>query len=111
MSPCEYLGCQTAFPVSADIVDGETATLNIDIDTGIRSPVGQSEAYELYQDLRATGASVEVGGPIGQVFFSVPGQALTIDGSNVQVFEYSGPEEAQDDAAQVAPDGSSVGPT
>ena len=108
---CEYLGCRTAFPVSVDIVDGETATLNIDIDTGIRSPAGQSEASLLYQDLRAAGASVEVGGPIGQVFFSVPGQVLTIDGADVQVFEYPGPEEAQRDAALVAPGGSSVGTT
>jgi hypothetical protein len=111
MSPCEYLGCQGAFPVSVDILDGETATLNIDIDTGIRSPVGQSEAYDLYQALRATGASVEVGGAIGQVFFSVPGQALTIDGTDVQVFEYPSADEAQTDADQVAPDGGLVGPT
>lgn len=111
MSPCEYLGCQTTFPITVDIVDGETATLNIDIDTGIRSPVGQSEAFDLHQALRATGASVEAGGAIGQVFFSVPGQVLTIDGTDVQVFEYPTPEEAQDDADQVAPDGSSVGPT
>ncbi len=111
MSPCEYLGCQAAFPVSVDIMDGETTTLNIDIDTGIRSPVGQSEAYDLYQALRATGVSVKVGGAIGQVFFSVPGQVLTIDGTDVQVFEYPGPAEAQSDADQVAPDGGSIGPT
>ena len=40
LDTCEYLGCDEAFPVSVDIREGETATLNIDIDTGIRSPVG-----------------------------------------------------------------------
>ena len=94
-----------------DIVDGETTTLNIDIDTGIRAIVGQSEADELYEALRAAGASVEVGGPMSQEFFSVPGQVLTINGTGVQLFEYAGPEEAQRDAAQVAPDGGSVGTT
>lgn len=111
MSPCEYLGCESAFPLTVDIVDGETTTLNIDIDTGIRAVTRQSEADELHEALRAAGASVEVGGPMRQEFFGVPGQVLTINGTDVQVFEYAGPEEAQADAAQVAPDGSSVGLT
>ena len=44
MGLCDYLGCDRAFPIDVEIKDGETTTLNIDIDTGIRSPVGQSEA-------------------------------------------------------------------
>ena len=40
LDPCEYPGCDGAFPVSIDIGEGEPAILNIDIDTGIRSPVG-----------------------------------------------------------------------
>ena len=108
---CEYLGCQGAVPVSVEIRDGETSTLNIDIDTGIRSPVGVSEAYQLSEDLSATGASVEVGGLIGQSFFSVPGQLLTVNGIEVQVYEYPGLEEVERDAAQVSPDGRTVGQT
>ena len=108
---CEYLGCQGTFPVSVEIRDGETSTLNIDIDTGIRSPVGASEAYRLSEDLRAAGASVDVGGPIGQSFFGVPGQLLTVNGIVVQVYEYPGLEDAERDAAQVSPDGHTVGLT
>ena len=37
--------------------------------------------------------------------------AYVVEGADVQVFEYPGPQEAQSDADQVAPDGSSVGPT
>ena len=43
---CEYLGCQGVFPLSVEIRDGATSTLNIDIDTGIRSAVGASEAFK-----------------------------------------------------------------
>jgi hypothetical protein len=111
IDPCEYLGCLGAFPVSVEIGDGETYILNIDIDTGIRSPVGASQAQKLSADLRAAGASVEVGGAIGQSFFSVPGQALTVNGIEFQVYEYPGPDEAERDAAQVSPDGSTVGMT
>ena len=108
---CEYLGCRGVFPLSVEIRDGETSTLNIDIDTGIRSAIGGSEAYRLSEDLRAAGASVEVGGPIGQSFFSKPGQLLTVNGIEIQVYEYPGPEEARRDASQVSPDGGTVGLT
>ena len=47
---CEYLGCQSVFPVTVEIRDGETSTLNIDIDTGIRSAVEASEAYRLSEE-------------------------------------------------------------
>ena len=112
VTDCEFLGCQNALPVLIDIRDRETATLNIDIDTGIRSPVGGPTAYlQLSENLRATGASVEAGTSILQPFFSVPGRLLTVNESDVQVFEYPSLEEAERQAAQVAPDGSSVGTT
>ena len=38
LGSCDYLGCTDAFPVSVEIREGETATLHIEIDTGIRSP-------------------------------------------------------------------------
>ena len=37
LDSCEYLGCDEAFPSSVEIGEGETATLSIQIDTGIRS--------------------------------------------------------------------------
>jgi hypothetical protein len=40
LSTCEHLGCSSSLPVEIAITKGETYELNIDIDTGIRSPVG-----------------------------------------------------------------------
>ena len=36
VSNCIFLGCKSSLPVTVTIVSGETAVLNIDIDTGIR---------------------------------------------------------------------------
>ena len=52
---------------------------------------------------------MEVGGPISQSFIGVPGQLLTVNGIEIQVYEYPGPEEAMHDASQVTPDGGAVG--
>ena len=113
LTDCEFLGCRDALPVPVEIRDGETATLNIDIDTGIRSPVGGgSQTFQqLLQMLSAAGALVEAGDPVTQPFFSAPGRSMIVNGEDVQVFEYQSVEEADHDAAQVAPDGGSVGPT
>ncbi len=40
LSTCEHLGCSSSLPVEIVIKKGETYELNINIDTGIRSPVG-----------------------------------------------------------------------
>ena len=61
--------------------------------------------------LQSTGASTTEGDPITQPFLNVPGKRLTVNGSEVQVFEYSDPDEAQVEAAKVAPGGDSVGTT
>ena len=61
--------------------------------------------------LQSTGASTTEGDPITQPFFNVPGKRLTVNGSEVQVFEYADPDEAQVEAAKVAPGGDSVGTT
>ncbi len=42
LDPCEHLGCSGTLPVQIEIIPGETYTLNINIDTGIRSPVRPS---------------------------------------------------------------------
>ena len=110
LTDCDFLGCARALPMSFEIRDGEPATLNIDIDTGIRAPVQGPNAYlQLFESLRAAGAAVATGEPITQPFFSVPGRFLGVNGSDVQVFEYPSIKEAQSEADQVAPDGSSVG--
>jgi hypothetical protein len=59
--------------------------------------------------LRAAGATVEPNGEITQPFFTPTGQAITVNRADVQVFEYPGEALAASEAAQVAPDGGSIG--
>jgi hypothetical protein len=63
----------------------------------------------LMQRLRAAGATADPVGRIDQPFFSVAGKALTVDGEDVQVFEYATAAAAEGDARRVSPDGSAIG--
>lgn len=36
VQPCEFLGCRFSLPVPITVIEGQTATVDIDIDTGIR---------------------------------------------------------------------------
>ena len=63
----------------------------------------------LVDNLRTAGATVEPAGEIIQDFFSVKGQAIKVDGEDVQVFEYSSEAAAETEAAFISPDGSSIG--
>ncbi|MFC1923594.1 SH3 domain-containing protein, partial [Chloroflexota bacterium] len=58
-----------------------------------------------------SGATIGQEGEVEQHFFSVTGQVISVNGETVQVFEYSDVAQADDEAAQVAPDGSSIGTT
>ena len=66
---------------------------------------------EFTDALRLAGQSVEVGDPVEQPFFSVPGQVIVVNGEDVQVFEYPDSAAAAAEAAQISPDASSVGTT
>ena len=68
-----------------------------------------SDLEDFIEELRGRGAEVSHSDKINQPFFSVEGQILTIDGADVQVFEYATEKAAEDDALQVSPDGSSIG--
>lgn len=71
---------------------------------------GPVENYvSLVDTLRAAGAEVEPGDTVEQAFFSVTGQIIKINSTDVQVFEYESAEAMEADAAQVAPDGGSIG--
>ena len=59
--------------------------------------------------LRAEGATAEVVDSISQDFFNVEGQIITVNGADVQVFEYESAEAMENEASQVAPDGGSIG--
>lgn len=63
----------------------------------------------LVDALRAEGVTVEPAGTISQPFFSVEGQAITVNGEQVQVFEFADAAAASAAAQDVSPDGSSVG--
>ena len=63
----------------------------------------------LTDNLRDAGATVEPDGEIIQDFFSIKGQAIKVNGEDVQVFEYSNQATAEEEAALVSPDGSSIG--
>jgi hypothetical protein len=61
--------------------------------------------------LQASGATVEAGDSITQVFFSSEGIIIKVNGADVQVFEYESVEAMENEASQVAPDGGSIGTT
>jgi hypothetical protein len=63
----------------------------------------------LIDNLRAAGATVDLGGEISQPFLSVNGQLIKVNGEDVQVFEYRDGAIAEKEAALVSPDGSSIG--
>jgi hypothetical protein len=67
------------------------------------------EMTSLVDALRAAGATVELGEPVEQPFFSVGGDILKVNGVDVQVFEYNSMEAMDADAAQVSDDGGSTG--
>ena len=77
------------------------------------SPASQDGGVEdqasLIEALSAIGAEVQPGDPVEQAFFAVTGQILKVNDKDVQVFEYESAEAMEADAAQVAPDGGSIG--
>ncbi len=77
---------------------------------GVVAHGGPVQDYvSLVDALRAQGATVEPAGEVRQAFFSVTGQLIKVNGADVQVFEYADAPAAAAAAAQVSPDGSTVG--
>lgn len=72
-------------------------------------PVIVEDQASLIAALEASGATVETGEPITQVFFSPEGDIIKVNGADVQVFEYESVEAMENEASQVAPDGGSIG--
>ena len=71
---------------------------------------GVMDLTGLLDGLRSAGATAEVVDTITQAFFSPEGVFITINGEeDIQVFEYENTEAMESEAAQVTPDGSSVG--
>ena len=72
-------------------------------------PLAVEDQASLVAALEAAGATVEPGEPVTQVFFSPEGSIIKVNGADVQVFEYESAEAMESEAAQVAPDGGSIG--
>jgi len=68
-----------------------------------------TDYVSLVDALRAAGATVEPKTELEQPFFSVKGQMITVNGNNVQVYEYQ--DAAAAEAQLISPDGSTVGTT
>jgi hypothetical protein len=76
------------------------------------SPTGAmvvEDLESLLAALQAAGASANVGDAVIQDFFTPEGQIITVNGADIQVFEYESAEAMESEAAQVAPDGGSIG--
>jgi hypothetical protein len=76
-------------------------------------PSGASQQVDSVTDLasliarlEAEGATVAEQGEIQQPFFTATGRIIGVNGEDVQVFEYPDAATAEQEAAQIAPDGS-----
>ena len=77
--------------------------------TSTTEPKGVEDQASFIAALQEAGATVEVGDPITQPFFTPEGQIIKVNGADVQVFEYESPEAIANESSQVAPDGGSIG--
>ena len=77
--------------------------------TASTEPLAVEDKASLMAALQASGATVEVGDPVTQVFFAPEGSIIKVNGADVQVFEYESAEAMENEASQVAPDGGSIG--
>ena len=73
------------------------------------------EPINIYDDLvaalREGGSTVDFGGSISQPFFDEDGRIISVDGHDVQIFEFSSEEDANTAAETISSDGSSIGTT
>ncbi len=93
----QRLVVRAAFVAMAIIATGET----------VGEPV---DSYDgLLAALRGNGATVDSVGPISQPFFGPKGRVISVDGYEVQVFEFSIEQDAQSAAETISPDGSTIG--
>lgn len=99
---------------SGAAVQDKSATVEVPDTTGNAAGGTMLEGAEmdkanLIGELADAGITVEEGDPVEQPFFAVRGQIIHLNSADVQVFEYVSAEDAQKEAALVAPDGGSVG--
>ncbi|HEU5100030.1 MAG TPA: hypothetical protein VFU22_13470 [Roseiflexaceae bacterium] len=80
---------------------GPTGTTTVVASQG--GPV--NDQVSLLDALRNAGANVQLGDTVEQPFLSVSGTLLTVNGADVQVFEFADTATAKDAVGQLGPDG------
>lgn len=70
-----------------------------------------SSVEDVVSALEAEGVSAEVAGGIEQVFFPVSGQIVTVNGQDVQLFQFQDEAAAESAAGTVDASGSAIGTT
>jgi len=70
-----------------------------------------SDYTSVVDGLRGTGVTIASGGEVSQSFLSGKGQAILVNGEQVQIFEYVDEAAVEADAASVSADGGTVGTT
>ena len=80
---------------------------------GASTPAATESASvsSVVHSLRAAGLDVKAAGTLKQPFFSVSAQVFTVDGTDLQIYAFSGADSAAKAAAQVSADGGSIGTT
>lgn len=74
-------------------------------------PVTVQDQASLLEALQSSNAAVEISGSVIQDFFSPEGSIITVNGAEIQVFEYEAAEDMEREASQVSADGGSIGTT
>jgi hypothetical protein len=109
------LPAQAAPPVPTSTVAPTATESPTDVpaeltETPAASHGGSVKDYvSLIDNLRAAGATVEPSGEVEQPFFGPVGYVISVSGAEVQTFEYPDEDAAKAEAAQVAPEGGSIG--
>ena len=76
---------------------------------GARASSTSSGVDEVIAALREAGVQVRSSGTVDQPFFPVPAQVYTVDGNDLQLYEFATAADAESAAAEVSPTGSAVG--
>ena len=99
-------GCDGQNPVTAS--PSEPSPIETTTSVSTESSQAEDQA-SLITQLQSAGATVEIGESVIQDFFTPEGVIISINGQDVQVFEYKDAASMESEASLVAPDGGSVG--
>ncbi|HEU4785165.1 MAG TPA: hypothetical protein VFS83_17640 [Ktedonobacterales bacterium] len=63
------------------------------------------DVASLADHLRAQGAQIEMGSTIKHPFLAIPGQIMTVNGQDIEVFQYANAQALANDTRTIDPDG------